>query len=370
LNRRCPSHAPAYGEALKILLVEDNPGDARLFREALSEVSGLTRDLTVAASLGEALEHLRHTKPDVGVIDLGLPDASGLEAVTAVAGLWPDLPLVVLTGFDDDRMVVDALRIGAQDYLGKNHLEGQLLARTLRSAIERHRISQLARDAIEARDRILGVVAHDLRSPLSTISMSAEVIASDFADDEQKVKQIRIIRRSSARMKRLIDDLLDIARIEDSLPLELGVVDPKSLVREAGELHGALANFHALRLEVQVPKRVSPVRADKDRVMQILSNLIGNAIKFTPAGGRIRIRAEPSGEHVSFSVEDDGPGIPADDLPRLFQPFWQQHRTDNSGAGLGLTIALGVIEAHGGKIWPESELGRGTTVYFTLPVAY
>jgi signal transduction histidine kinase len=355
---------------LRILLVEDCPGDARLIRERLYETHGLVADVTHRESLGEALAHLREDAPDVGLLDLGLPDATGVDAVQAVAGAAPDLPIVVLTGFDDRTRALEALRVGAQDYLGKNQLEGESLARSVRYAIERKRIARRAQDAITARDRVLGVVAHDLRNPLGVIALSAELIAGDVGTVEQKARQLDIIRRSAARMHRLVDDLLDVVRIESGqLALDLRHQCPDALITEAVEMHSGLAELSSRTIELRPASRSGPVLADHGRVMQVLGNLIGNAIKFTQEGGRIVVGAEAVGPSVRFAVEDDGSGIHAEQLHRLFDPFWQERRGGSAGAGLGLTIARGIVDAHGGSIWPESEVGRGTRMLFTLPLA-
>jgi signal transduction histidine kinase len=171
-------------------------------------------------------------------------------------------------------------------------------------------------------------------------------------------------------MNRLIQDLLDVARIEAGrMYLERDYLQPANLVREAVELNAVLAAAKALTLRPEGGDATSPVLADRDRVLQVLANLIGNAIKFTPSGGEITVRAEPVNGEICFSVADSGPGIREDDLTRLFRPFWQGRRGGREGAGLGLTIAKGIVEAHGGRIWATSEPGAGATLCFTLPAA-
>ena len=229
---------------------------------------------------------------------------------------------------------------------------------------------RLAQQAIRARDKVLGVVAHDLRNPLSTIAMSAELLLEPDWDVDQRNRQLEVIRRSAARMDRLIEDLLDVARIEgDRLSLNRTHQNPKLLVREAVELNQALATKRRLTLRSEIPDDCGPIHADHDRVIQVLSNLLGNALKFTPKGGEIVVSLRPSGDVVGFAVSDTGPGIPAELLPELFKPFWQARRGGTDGAGLGLAIARGIVEAHGGRIWAESEVGKGTTLSFTIPSA-
>ncbi len=183
-------------------------------------------------------------------------------------------------------------------------------------------------------------------------------------------KQIDGIRRSAERMTGLIQDLLDVASIEAghvSIEPQQLVIIP--LVKEAIEALEPLATTKALRLEVDIAPDVSTVFADAARLHQILANLLSNAIKFTPGGGSITVCAERQGDFVRFAVSDTGPGIPEDELPHLFDRFWQAQRTAGLGTGLGLFISRGLVETQGGRLCVESTIGRGTTFYFTLPVA-
>lgn len=225
-----------------------------------------------------------------------------------------------------------------------------------------------AREALMGRERILGVVAHDLRSPLTTIVMSAELLRDLPLSEEQRAQQLEVIINSGRRMNRLIQDLLDVARIEsDRLQLERSSQEPESLVRDAVELNAVRAAAKSLRLEHGAAVGTHLVCADRHRLLQVLSNLIDNAIKFTPEGGRIMVSVDEVDGQVRFSVEDTGPGIPADAIPHLFRSFWQAPMASLDGAGLGLAIARGIVEAHGGVIWAESAPGRGSAFRFTVP---
>jgi PAS domain S-box-containing protein len=219
------------------------------------------------------------------------------------------------------------------------------------------------------RDEVLRVVAHDLRTPLSTISLAAgfvlELLPETMARER---KQLQIVMRSVNYSDRLIQDLLEVARMQaGKLTLKPRPLEARSLVKEAVELHRAAAAEKELRLEHHVAAGLPPVLADRDRIIQVFSNLLGNAIKFTPEGGRLGVRAELESGQVRFNVTDQGPGITEEDQQHIFDPFWQA-RSGLSGAGLGLPIAKGVVEAHGGRIEVESEPGRGSTFSFTLPI--
>jgi signal transduction histidine kinase len=231
------------------------------------------------------------------------------------------------------------------------------------------RLYRKAQEAIRARDRVLGIVAHDLRNPLSAISMSAELLMEPNFTSEQRLRQIQVIRRSTDRMSRLIQDLLDVARIEsDQLQLHLAVESAEKLAREAIELNTSLAASRGLSLSAKCPEtHPTPINADRDRVIQVLSNLVGNAIKFTPEHGSVTLSVTQGDNETLFSVADTGPGISPEDQAHLFTPFWQARRFSTDGAGLGLSIAKGIVEAHHGRIGVESRIGEGTTVWFTIP---
>ena len=299
--------------------------------------------------------------------------------------------LQAVTQDDDHRRVIEALEVrslmavpllAGEERLGVvvfvsshgNYDETDLalaerLVRLAALEVNNARLYRDARQALLARDRVLGIVAHDLRNPLNTIAISAELLLTGTGQ-AQSDRLLQIILRSARGMSRLIQDLLDVARIEaGQFSLHREVHDPCDLLQEAVELDTSRAKARSLDLAYEVCPGTSAVSADRDRILQVLSNLIGNAIKFTPEGGRIRARVEQVEEGVRFSVTDTGLGIAAEDLPRLFQPFWQAQRGSLDGAGLGLMIARGIVEAHGGTIHAESPPGQGSIFYFTLPPA-
>jgi signal transduction histidine kinase len=192
----------------------------------------------------------------------------------------------------------------------------------------------------------------------------------DDAAHEKERSQLQAIHRSAERMYRLVHDLLDVTEIEaGKLPVARSPTGVDVLVTDAIELLRPLANAKRIALETELPPALPPVAADRERVLQVFSNLGGNAIKFTSQGGRVEIRASLRDAMVEFTVRDSGPGIASEELPHVFDRFWQAKKTARSGAGLGLAIAKGIVEAHGGDIRAESELGRGSSFLFTLPVA-
>jgi PAS domain S-box-containing protein len=246
------------------------------------------------------------------------------------------------------------------------------LAHRVALAVDNARLYEASQQAIRARDNVLRVVSHDLRNPLHTISLTTEMLLDPSIpqSSEQEEKQLRIIRRSVERMSHLVEDMLDAARVEaGALLLERVHQSPARLIEEAVELNRPAALVRSQVLEAGIDRALPPVHADRNRMLQVFSNLIGNAIKFTPQGGRISLRAESKGAEVCFAVQDNGPGLSPEHLRHLFQPFWQARRDGRHGAGLGMGIARGIVEKHGGRIWVESEEGAGTTVFFSLPAA-
>jgi PAS domain S-box-containing protein len=251
-------------------------------------------------------------------------------------------------------------------------LERERLAREqAESAIERLQESEEAlRRAVAARDQVLGIVAHDLRNPLMSIVHSVQ-LAERKPESEVLAKPLSIVARGAARMNQLIQGLLDVSSIEaGQLKIECEPVCAPDLVHGAVEMQTPLASSSSLVLHADVASDVGDVCGSRERLDQVFENLIGNAIKFTDAGGRITVGASSKGEDVLFWVTDSGRGISPDDLAHVFDRFWQVvPRAGRTGAGLGLAITKGLVEAQGGRIWVESVLGRGSTFFFTIPKA-
>ena len=364
---------------VRILLVEDNPGDARLLRETLRDAESLVFELSHASRLSEALEWLGEAAADVVLLDLSLPDAHGLETVDRMLEAAPALPIVVLTGLTDETLAMQAVQAGAQDYLVKGTMDGPTLARAIRHAMERRRLLAREREAraaaeaaVRARDEVLRIVAHDIGNGLSAVKIHASVLDRTLpagGDGEAARKRVTAIRNTIAQMDRLRQDLLDVAAIEAGrLSAEPAPLSLAEVVEEVLEGLAALAAEKGLTVERAVPPSLPDAWADRERVAQVLGNLVGNAIKFTPSGGCVSVAASALDGVLRVSVADTGPGIPAEHLPHVFDRFWQARSTRRAGAGLGLAIARGIVEAHGGEIGVESEVGRGTTFAFTLPV--
>ncbi len=230
-----------------------------------------------------------------------------------------------------------------------------------------------AEAAVATREELLAIVSHDLRNPLGAIVTGTSLILERttlYGNEGERVHKLaQTILRSADWMNRLIADLLDLAQIRAGmLSVEQMPQDVAGLIRDCVEMLRPLAATKDLKLDGMTSGGLR-VRCDHERVLQILSNLVGNAIKFTSEGGSIFIEAQGTGHEARFSVRDTGQGISEEELPRIFDRFWQAQRMNRAGIGLGLSIGKGLVEAHGGRLWVESKLGAGTTFFFTLPLA-
>ena len=250
--------------------------------------------------------------------------------------------------------------------------DATLFSVVLRDVTARKATEEALKRAIAARDEVLGFVAHDLRNPLSAILMQATLLERPAPDPERRDQKAKeLIIRSAKRMNRLIQDLLDVATMEaGQFKVESSRLSASDLVGEAVEAHEMPAAASSVELRVDVPDDVPAIWGDRNRLLQVFENLISNAIKFTAAGGSITVAASPRNSDVLFSVADTGAGIDQEHLAHIFDPFWQAAtRERRLGAGLGLPITRGVVEAHGGELWVESHVGQGSTFFFTIPIA-
>jgi signal transduction histidine kinase len=252
----------------------------------------------------------------------------------------------------------------------RSALDTELQAAQRELASEHARLTDAlarAESALGMRDEVLAIVAHDLRAPLNAVQTSAAFLMEVELSEPERKRLLGVIRRAASGMNRLIEDLVDVARMESgAFTVELHPLDFGALAADVCDQFRPQATEGGRRLDSDVDRDIAPVWVDRDRMSQVLGNLIGNALKFTPPGGSVTVRVRRHGEGVACSVADTGVGIPSDDLPHLFERFWQARRYRRGGAGLGLAIARGVVEAHGSALEVKSEPGRGSTFSFTL----
>jgi len=245
------------------------------------------------------------------------------------------------------------------------------LARLAALALDNARLHDAVRASLRARDEMVGVVSHDLRNPVAAVKMlSRTLLRAPENGGAQAHESIELISQAAEQMDALIRDLLDVNRLDGGkLVVSPLSVDPSTLLTDSLQTLRPLVDEKGIALDLQIETPLPKVMADPDRIQQTLSNLVGNAIKFSPAGSKVVVVARRHADGVVISVVDKGKGIASEQLPRVFDRNWQSSRTDRQGAGLGLAISKGIIEAHGGRIWIESSQSEGTTVSFSLPLA-
>jgi PAS domain S-box-containing protein len=239
-------------------------------------------------------------------------------------------------------------------------------------AIDNARLYERAQRAIRAREDVLAFVSHDMRNPLMGIQLTTETILRAARPDERRKgwKQLERIQRGVVQLRHMIDDLLDVASIDAGrLTVRIEAHEVKPVLDDLAATFQSLAADNNITLQLEDAADGLAVRCDRDRVLQVLSNLVGNAIKFTPAGGTVGVGVRAAGAHALFSVADTGPGIPIELRPRIFERYWQADQRSRHGRGLGLYIAKGLVEAQGGAIWVDSREEAGATFSFTLPLA-
>jgi signal transduction histidine kinase len=243
------------------------------------------------------------------------------------------------------------------------------LARSASLAMDNARLYRKAEQAIAARDVILGVVSHDLRNPVNRVRLAAEMMSESYDLPEGAERTAAMIVRAANEMNRLIGDLLDVSRIEAGrLSVDAGPTPLEGLLARLEEAHAPAAIARGLVWDVERPDTPTVLHIDEGRILQALGNLVGNAIKFTPEGG-VRVVLERTSDGMRIGVRDTGPGMDEAQLAHVFDRFWQSRAGDRRGAGLGLAIARGIVEAHGGRVYMDSQLGVGTTAWVELPLA-
>ena len=295
------------------------------------------------------------------------PAFRGLPAGHPMIGPFIGIP-IVRDGSNVGNLYL-ARKEGQPAFDDDDERAAELFAACIGVAVGNARLYNQALDATRAREDLLATVSHDLRNPLNAIRMATELLRKTVGESRGGELAARI-ERASQRMLRLISDLLDASKIEAGVLRTAGKPeDVASLVNSAVDMFSPAATEKSIRLCPAAPSRQLAVLCERDLILRVFSNLIGNAIKFSPNGASISVVAEELSGQVHFSVADTGPGIPAEHLPHAFDRYWQQKDSDRRGSGLGLYIAKGIVDAHHGRIWITSTPGRGTTVHFTLPLA-
>jgi signal transduction histidine kinase len=350
-----------------LLIIEDNPGDARLLREMLREDGAYQAELMLAETMGEAEKCLAEHVIDIILLDLGLPDAEGLAAIRRTRAAAPGIPLVVLTGLDDEALAAQSLQEGAQDYLIKGQIETRGLLRALRYAAERKRLERL-------KDEFVSTVSHELRTPLTSIYASLGLLMGKTAGilPESARRLLEIAYTNSQRLVRLINDILDIEKLESGhVIFDLRRIEVRPLVEKTIEDMRGFAEGHNVRIRIDDSSAIAAVRADADRLAQVVTNLLSNAVKFSPPDTEVVVKIEKDSDFVRILVRDHGLGISTGFKSRVFERFAQADATSSrrkGGTGLGLSIVKQIVERLGGEVGFDDATGGGTTFHVGLPI--
>jgi two-component system, sensor histidine kinase and response regulator len=368
----------------KILVVDDEPNNLRVLSAILTQ-RGYRVQKAISGAL--AVNAAISAPPDLVLLDIRMPNLSGYEVCQKLKSLEKtrDIPVIFLSALDQTMDKVKAFELGGADYITKPfqmeeaiaRIENQLTIRKLQKKLQ-HKNECLQRE-IEARkqaedkkDELIAVVSHELRTPLACIRTALELLSTGhYGTLQAKGEQfLDIAMGSTDRLLRLLNDLLDLERIEAGIDTTTKqMCDIGELMKQAIESMSAIAEQSEIMLSVsplEIQRRVNP-----DHIIQVLTNLIGNAIKFSSPGSTVWLAAElRENQDLLIKIKDRGRGIPEEKLESIFDRFQQVYSSDahqKGGAGLGLAICRSIVQQHGGKIWVESNLGAGSTFYFTLP---
>ncbi len=357
---------------IKVFLVEDNRDDADLISRSLSMARDIRFDVERVERLSAGLERLATDKFDIILLDLGLPDSWGLDTFSKINDAFPDLPVIVLTGQDDESLAFEAVRRGAQDYLVKGATNRVLLSKSIRYAIERNRFRMELKKRIaeikkleRERESMLSMFAHDIKSALVPAVGFIERIMSGKTEKMQD------------RLERTLDELIAIEHLVTNFS-EFARIEAKKYVPRIAacnldevlrrQIDSALIKAEKKKISLQYLAgggAPSVVFMDGAMIKRVLMNLLDNAVKYTEPGGKIVVRVSEQDNEFRVEVEDSGRGIAPDKLSLVFDAFYRAER-DQKGSGLGLAISKAIVEAHGGRIWVESTPGRGSVFGFSL----
>jgi signal transduction histidine kinase len=367
-------------QTTNVLLIEDNPGDADLVRLRLIECESPVR-VSCVSRLSDGLASLAMETPSVVLLDLNLPDSRGADTFRKVLEHAPNVPVVVLSGQDDEVLAMKAVHQGVQDYLVKGNISSKHLERSIRYAVERqallHSLEITQKQQLEFKNQFLSHVSHELRTPLTCIHQYVSLILDGLAGpiSPDQSDHLKTVLKSVNQLHAMIRDLLEATRAETGkMRVEPRCIALSELVQQTVAMMKPIAGEKHIGLEIGFDQRLPLVLADPDRILEVLINLVDNAIKFTPEDGAAMLQAslvDADPASVYISVSDTGRGINPEAKALIFDRLYQDGDSiDNnrSGLGLGLYICREIVRLHGGRIWVASEPGQGSTFTFTLPI--
>ncbi len=373
----------------RILVVDDEKEIRELLMKTLTRLSHFRVEL--AEDGDEALKKIEQENFDLVLTDLKMPKKDGLQLVAEIAKSKPEILTVLMTGHGTIDSALEAMKEGASDYLMKPLNLEEMIVRLRKVLEQRQRFTRLRDFAAhlertnqdlkridEMKSEFVSVASHELRTPLATIKNAVQLILRGKTGEinETQSNLLSIAEKNIIRLTNILNNLLDLSRIESGkIGMKFEKLDLKGPIDFIVSSLKPQTDGKSICLKTEVPKEIPPIYGDREKIERILMNLIGNALKFTPEGGDVAVSVklvDGSTSSVAISVRDSGIGIPADHLGKIFEKFYQVegllHRS-TSGTGLGLAITKGLVEAHQGKIYVESEVGKGSTFTFILPVS-
>lgn len=377
------SKSSSEKKQLRVLLIEDNPGDAALIRANLRQGFSNSRklELEIASSLSEGLNALRHHEFDIVTVDLNLPDSEGLQAVEAVRKSFPHVPVIVLTGWADRELALNALRAGAQDYLIKGSFDTESFRWSINCAIERQKtlnqldsICQTEMEKNEMKDRVLSMTAHDIRgSIVGVLGFLRNILEGEFIHNLSPEQRhvFELMLKNCEDVISLSDEIVQARRVK-STPFhpKWKEVVIKDFLLEVVEKCQDAALLRSVRLDLDFREAPQKFVFDEKLLCRALRNLISNAIKFSPKAARVSIRCWLSqNQELYFSVKDEGPGVEKEYLNNIFDETGSLKLSGKIPVshGLGLVIVKKIAEAHDGSAWVESTFGKGSEFGIRLP---
>ena len=377
----------------RILVVDDSTDDQFVYQRLLTQEPSIGSVMYQAMTGADGLAALRRAHPDCILLDYRLPDMTGLEFVETMRMESGELsiPVLMLTGEGSEQVAVAAMKAGVADYVDKTQVSREALQRMITNALEKHRLrvavgehqmrlAWMVKDLERKNSEIqtfYHTLSHELKSPLTAAIEFIALVLDDLAGpiNEQQRDFLNTAKENCARINVYINDILDMSRLETGkLTLRRSPADVSRVVAKVVESLAGQAKARGVDLRSKPAKRELMTEIDEDRIAQVLTNLIGNAIKFTPPGGKVQVRTESrpgDPERFTVSVSDTGRGIAEAKLRSIFQRHVQAKEEDfasKGGLGLGLAICAELVDLHGGRIWVESEEGKGSTFTFSLPV--
>jgi signal transduction histidine kinase len=376
-------------EGRRILIVDDEKGIRDVLSQAFTQFGDM--EVELAESGAEALQKIERNRFDLVLTDLTMPKMNGLQLIDEISKNRPEIIIVLMSGEGTIDSALEGMRRGASDFITKPFNLPEMFIRLNRVFDEKHRVKRLG-DLIgkleesilelkkqdEIKSEFVSVASHELRTPLAAIKNAIQLILTGKtgAINEAQTKFLSMAERNISRLTNILNDLLNLSRIESGkMKMDFEKLDLRSLIENILSSFKAQVDGKSITLQMEVPQKVPAVYGDREKVEQILTNLVGNALKFTPEGGEVVISVEPydgGGKMMAIAVKDSGIGIPPDQFEKIFDKFYQVEgslQRSVGGTGLGLAITKGLVEAHQGKIFIESGVGKGSTFTFTLPIA-